>query len=829
VELTGTKLDSTLLANLSRERVSEQCACLNILRGAATESVALYAGVNRHEKARVGRVIDVTSEKVILNIENLEMPTPAQLFFSFCVNRGDFLLVATDPERIDQTLVMISGPIALYRAERRGEIRNRAASVEKLRWKGLIVTDTGQRISALVTDISPQGVGVELRLADVQALDESASIRFERICDQTGIRYARVRNRSVAKRGSGWTRLGMSLADIETGVLLAVEHLENRSSTAMLSRLRGRGRAEWLSQRTDAEASLRWRESQDEPRIAIHEILNRNGQKISAIVDRCPGAAEPIFVIIPPAWGRTKESLLFLATTIIEGFSRANLAACVVRFDGTNRRGESYIDEECRRTGDEYLHFTFSQAVADIESIIAAVRAGTWGRPRKIVLVTASLAAIEGRRVTARNVGKSIDGWISLVGVTDLQSSLRALSGGIDYGSGLRRGLRFGRAEIVGVVADMDRTGLDAIENGMGFLDDARRDMARIDVPVTWLHGRFDAWTNIDRVREIMSYGRTDNRKLIEMDTGHHLRRSLEALRIFEVVAREAAAIGSRENLPDFTISLAEVDRRAEAERQRLPSIKENLREFWKDYLLGRDRTIGFDLFACTSAYRRFLACEVDLMQLAAHDVVIDLGCGTNRLATYLEETNNLEKLDKLIAIDFVHEVLKEHEHSRAIRRSGRGQRGVVADLDVASTRWLPLRDEAADVVFASLLLTYVGDPDALLGEAFRVLRRGGRLVVSGAKRDADVSKLYIEGLAELKDPARLARFPKYVRDNFESLAGSFLNDASRLLNYEESGVFNFLEAEELMRLLMRRGFRNISVRENLGEPTQAIIAAGMK
>ena len=101
-----------------------------------------------------------------------------------------------------------------------------------------------------------------------------------------------------------------------------------------------------------------------------------------------------------------------------------------------------------------------------------------------MLLVTYSLGAIEGRKAVVRDAGKRVAGWISVVGMVDLQSSLRAISGGVDYGYGLLQGVRFGRHELVGVVADMDHTGLDAIEHKLGFLEESRRDFAVIAVPV---------------------------------------------------------------------------------------------------------------------------------------------------------------------------------------------------------------------------------------------------------------------------------------------------------------------------------------------------------
>ena len=75
-------------------------------------------------------------------------------------------------------------------------------------------------------------------------------------------------------------------------------------------------------------------------------------------------------MVIPPAWGRTKETLLPLAATIVETFRRAGQPVRVVRFDGTHRRGESHVDPELRTPGEEYLHFTFSQAVREWPELV---------------------------------------------------------------------------------------------------------------------------------------------------------------------------------------------------------------------------------------------------------------------------------------------------------------------------------------------------------------------------------------------------------------------------------------------------------------------------
>src|SRR5262245_64321377 len=50
-----------------------------------------------------------------------------------------------------------------------------------------------------------------------------------------------------------------------------------------------------------------------------------------------------------------------------------------------------------------------------------------------------SLACVEGRRALAAERNGRVGGWVAAVGMVDLQSALRTISGGVDYGYGLLR------------------------------------------------------------------------------------------------------------------------------------------------------------------------------------------------------------------------------------------------------------------------------------------------------------------------------------------------------------------------------------------------------
>src|SRR5690606_20110205 len=188
-------------------------------------------------------------------------------------------------------------------------------------------------------------------------------------------------------------------------------------------------------------------------------------------------------------------------------FRKANRPVSILRFDGIRRRGESFIDPACRVRGCEYHRFTFSQGVRDIHATLDYLFGSSGLNPSCAALVSFSAASIDARRAVALDKTGRLAGWINVVGAPDLQSAMRVVSGGIDYVGGYERGMRFGLQEVQGVTVDMDHAADDAIRNRLAFLDDALRDMACIETPITWIHGRFDAWMDFERVKLLMGAG----------------------------------------------------------------------------------------------------------------------------------------------------------------------------------------------------------------------------------------------------------------------------------------------------------------------------------
>jgi hypothetical protein len=96
--------------------------------------------------------------------------------------------------------------------------------------------------------------------------------------------------------------------------------------------------------------------------------------------------------------------------------------------------------------------------------------------------------------------------------------------------------------------------------------------------------------------------------------------------------------------------------------------------------------------------------------------------------------------------------------------------------------------------------------------------------VLSSLKPDADISRICVDGIAELRTGVGRRSFgSEGERRAADSLAG-FVNDATRLLDFEERGLFGFWERDDLVAMLAMSGFQCISIEPSFGAPPQAMV-----
>lgn len=127
---------------------------------------------------------------------------------------------------------------------------------------------------------------------------------------------------------------------------------------------------------------------------------------------------------------------------------------------------------------------------------------------------------------------------------------------------------------------------------------------------------------------------------------------------------------------------------------------------------------------------------------------VLDLGCRTGALTRHYLDGNTV------VGVDVDREALAE--------AAKLGVETVWADLDEA----LPFPDGGFDVVVVAEILEHLQFPGRLVGEAARVLRRGGRLVGSVPNGYRLKSRLeFLVGMRPDRDPTHLQLFaPQHVR-----------------------------------------------------------------
>lgn len=798
-----------------------------LLERAREEQVEFRRGLNRRIAPEIAKIESLGPDDLVLQTRDFD-PKGAtdQIFLNFSLDGEPYFFAAKATASMKGGRLRVRVPTQIHRSERRDHTRvlypdPSAGDVQISRADGLTL---GGRIE----DISPGGLGVAIRDPDSLSPGTKVLLRLPEPMERTGPLFGEVRNRRLLTDRAGWTRIGIDVSAYRPDSGLTVERRDVIYPLGPLERAAQRFRiltagVGVAGSRAAEQLRLRRKEL---PEVSVRDILNSQGERIRAIVDTWGETRGAPAIIIPPAWGRTKETTLPLAACLLAAFRRAKQPVVIVRFDGIRKRGESFKDPECAQTGKDHHRFTFSQGVRDIRAVIDDFVADPAFAPSKVALVSFSAASIESRRAVATD--ERIHGWVSVVGAPDLQSMMRVISGGVDFAAGLEKGMRFGIQEILGFEVDMDYAGLDAFQHRLTYLEDARRDMAAISAPVTWISGRYDAWMDRERVRDILSRGDATNRRLIEVPTGHMLSTSSEALETFQLVAAEVSEMLLGRPVPRALPDLSDLAKRSQAERARLPTRQIDLHAFWRDYLIGSDAALSFELMTSISPYEDLMKCQVEGLDLRAGDVVVDLGSGTGAFPRYLAAKNGPSA--HVIAIDYVREGLIRGRAALASDEARQHVCFLEANLDPSDgSAGLPLRSQAADSVLASLLLSYVRKPAVLLREAYRVLRPGGRLVVSTLCRDADMSKLYRDGLQELRAGRACEVLPSISSDEIERSARAYLNEASRLLDLEEAGVFRFMDPEELGALVRSVGFSEVTTVRSLGNPSQAVVVSAVR
>ncbi len=419
-----------------------------------------------------------------------------------------------------------------------------------------------------------------------------------------------------------------------------------------------------------------------------------------------------VAVVIAPPFMVRKEVFGLLARTLVDSFKAFGVNGVVSRFDLTHTPGESEVDPELDAKGYPYLNWTYSHYESDLHGSLKYIDRRF--RPKYRVLLTYSVGAIPARRLIADGHEPKTDLWIAPFGCPDAQDMLKNLLAGVDLFQNYLDGKKLEPFLLYGRLGDPNTAVPDAINRGMAFLEDARKDMEKITIPLTWFLGTFDYMVTRQRVRQMLNAPGGGIREIIELEAGHFLKSGPEAIESYKLITETIFKHLFQTHKPAAEPDLALFARQAEAEWGRTKRLKiTNTAEFWNRHLFGTSSEMeGYDILLYNPEYMEFLQEQAKLLDFQSGMRVADIGCGTGNLAIAALKASRINggRLD-LTCADLVPEAVSRSRQKieKFIATSVNGHyAGLNLDfkiVDLETARFTPLHEFLSGKLYGPLAL----------------------------------------------------------------------------------------------------------------------------
>jgi ubiquinone/menaquinone biosynthesis C-methylase UbiE/bacterioferritin-associated ferredoxin len=170
----------------------------------------------------------------------------------------------------------------------------------------------------------------------------------------------------------------------------------------------------------------------------------------------------------------------------------------------------------------------------------------------------------------------------------------------------------------------------------------------------------------------------------------------------------------------------------------------------------------------------------VALASLKKGDIVLDLGSGAG-FDAFLA-ANKVGDTGRVIGIDMTKEMIQKAE----INRVKGGYSNV--EFRLGEIENLPVDDNSIDVIISNCVINLSTDKESVFKEAFRVLKPGGRLMVS--------------------DLVLIKELPEIIKNSVESYVGCLAG-----------AIFK----DEYLKLIKSAGFTNVSIMDESYYPVEAM------
>ena len=375
-------------------------------------------------------------------------------------------------------------------------------------------------------------------------------------------------------------------------------------------------------------------------RPQVIRLENSRGEEIVGLLNSSlPLDDTPVpVVIVPPAFGKTKETLFGLALTLCENFQLLGQPLAVIRYDGIHKKGESHKAPEAAQPPYEMLNTNFTQGAEDIVTVLDWLRLNPKLKAGKVILLTFSFSALEARIVLRDEANRRrIDYWIACMGTPEFRDLMVRVNCGLDFLEHYQLGIKLGVMPVLGNLVNVDPYVADGVANSVATLEQAREDMRHLDLPITWIYGQHDNWVKDEFIRDVMSVKADALREVISVPIGHNARTSKEGLRLFGTITSLIHRFLHGEMIQPILPSKKDMEVMRRAEMDRLPPRKlKNRNNYWKHYLVGDDSVLGYDVMAMSDDYQQLMRDQLEALELRPGDRLLDLGGGTGNFVEHL-------------------------------------------------------------------------------------------------------------------------------------------------------------------------------------------------
>ncbi len=558
--------------------------------------------------------------------------------------------------------------------------------------------------------------------------------------------------------------------------------------------------------------------------VIISDLVNfknRYGKNIVGYFDhQRMWTSEMPFIILPPGYGETKRDTLSTSYYLVKnGFN-------CIRYDATDHVGESE---------GSVVNTTLSKKKTDLLSTIDYVE-----QRFKTSFVTVVATSLANRiAIKAASEDTRIILLIGVVGVVNVQETLKAVYKE-DMLEAFLKGEKWGETDVLGLKVNFENFLESAVKDDFHDLNSTAHDLSKLKIPVIFFVGEKDIWVKAEDVQFVFekSQGKVKELHIIP-EAMHQLK---ENPKVAQTVLKQIVTCCSKylsagnlsfENTIEPSIREIAMQNRIEKDRLKLKGVfaLSSEKDFWAEYLTS------FSIIFKVPDFREYLTLlSISLNGIKDGDQILDAGCGVGHFGAWLiyEIIRNNSAMHDIklyskstyYGIDFVTSALEtaRNQHQKMknefLKERGLTSQDVQAFLPSKYQECdlnfdLPFEDCSFDKICNSLVLSYLNDPLLTAREFLRVLKPGGRIVISSLKPFADLSEVYRHFISISKNEQEIMA------------ARKLLSEAGKIKQKEGMGHYRFFGDKDIKLILLAAGAKKIKVFRSLGN--QATVAVGIK